>query len=412
MIPDVLRHLLALTLVSSAVSAVVLLIRRPVRRAFGASVSYRAWLLVPIAMAAMLLPAAPHPGSDVMQMDPMYALVDRSMNLPHDAHASINWPSWLFGAWATGAGIFCAYFAGLQRTYVKGLGQLSESRGTLRAASSAGCPALLGVLWPRVVLPDDFESRYTPQEQALVLAHESVHLQRRDTLWNALLVLLRCVFWFNPLIHVAARFVRVDQELACDAAVIERHPASKRTYADAMLKTELADAALPVGCHWRSSHPFKERLEMLKTNMPSRARRAVGGGLFAVVSVVVGYAAWAADPAPAQTPAEPSAQIERAPHTKGLLNLGPNAQVQTFANMVSNGPNGAQVLEGDVRIEVMPPPGKHHMVMIRKTPEGVQRTESAQEPRPFTVKAQKVTLTPMEDGGVTLQFDNGTIEQH
>ena len=60
------------------------------------------------------------------------------------------------------------------REALSGLGTLSEFQGTLRAQTAAGCPALIGVLRPKVVLPDDFETRYTAQEQSLILAHENV----------------------------------------------------------------------------------------------------------------------------------------------------------------------------------------------------------------------------------------------
>lgn len=414
---EVLHHLIAMTLVSSAVMIVVWLMRRPVRAAFGASSAYRAWLLVPISMIAMLLPSAPDVGYDLMidlRAGQVYALVERSLSTPLDARNAFDLPLWLIGAWAAGAAVSLVYFASLQRSFVKELGTLSESSetGALRAERSAGCPALLGVLRPRVVLPADFESRYSAREQALILAHETVHLERRDTLWNALLVLLRCVFWFNPLIHVAASFVRVDQELACDAAVIERHPASRRTYADAMLKTELADAALPVGCHWRSSHPFKERLEMLKIPLPGRGRRALGGGLFAIVAVAVGYAAWAAEPTPDQAPGALAAPTELRALGKGVLRLGPSGGMSIAASTVTQGENGAQILEGDVRIDITPPEGARHIVKVRRTPDGEQRVESDAQPRGMTVKAQKVVLTPTSDGGMTLEFENGTIQEH
>ena len=422
---DALRQLLLQTIVSSTIIALVLLIRRPVRHVFGGSVAYRLWLLVPVPLVAMLLPGAPSAGSDLIayvQMEPVYSLVDRSLSVTAHAHSPISWSRGLLAAWAVGATIFLAYFLGLQRAYVKGLGKLSDLRGVLRAESSAGCPALIGVLRPRVVLPRDFEARYTAQEQALVLAHEAVHLQRRDTLWNALVVLLRCAFWFNPLTHVAAHFMRVDQELACDATVIDRHPASRRTYADAMLKTELADAALPVGCHWHSAHPFKERLQMLNTRLPSRARRTVGGALFACSSVIVGFAAWAAEPASPGAPtitldansiAVDSTQPPHRMHMKqARLRIPATAMSVVSANSVQPQADGGQILEGNVQIEIAPSALPQKRVMVLKTPAGMQTTEQFHKPRPSTVKAERVIVRPTENGMVTLEFEDGRIEEH
>jgi len=424
MASEAFRQLLAVTLASSAVIALVMLVRRPVRHAFGAAVAYRLWWLVPIALVAMLLPGAPRASSELvfMQLDPVYSLVQRSLSVPLDTGTSINWYAWLLGAWGVGAALCLAWFLGLQRAYLRGLGELSEDNGTLRAESSAGCPALLGVRRPRIVLPNDFERRYTAQEQALVLAHETVHLERRDTLWNALVVLIRCAFWFNPLVHVAAGFMRADQELACDAAVIDRHPTSRRSYAEAMLKTELADAALPVGCHWHSSQAFKERLEMLKTPLPGPARRAIGGGLFAITSIAVAFAAWATEPATSSTTpqtADAPVAAPGAPHKamlrKGVLRFPPEGQIQVSSATATQGPNGEMILEGDVLIQVIAPPGPRHTVKMIKTPDGEVTTQNVVEDaatHTLTVRAQKVIVTTAADGSRTLEFEDGTVDSN
>jgi hypothetical protein len=106
-------------------------------------------------------------------------------------------------------------------------------------------------------LPEDFRERYTRGEQRLVLAHEIAHLRRGDIHAQATATALRCLLWFNPLVHYAAGLFRFDQELACDATVLERFPRGRGRYGSAMLKTQLAGFGLPVGCHWRSSHPSR-----------------------------------------------------------------------------------------------------------------------------------------------------------
>ena len=59
-----------------------------------------------------------------------------------------------------------------------------------------------------------------------------------------------------------ARELRLDQELACDAQVVAAHPAARRSYAEAMLKTQLAGRPLPLGCYWPApaAHPLVERI--------------------------------------------------------------------------------------------------------------------------------------------------------
>ena len=72
----------------------------------------------------------------------------------------------------------------------------------------------------------------------------------------------------------------------------------------AMLKTQLAGATLPLGCHWSGSRSLKARIAMLKQPLPPRRRRAIGLGAMLVLSLAAGFSAWSAQPA--RPPAESS----------------------------------------------------------------------------------------------------------
>jgi TonB family protein len=123
---------------------------------------------------------------------------------------------------------------------------------------------VIGALRPRIVLPADFERRFDAEQRELILAHERSHVRRRDVAARWAACALRCCYWFNPLAHVAASRLRLDQELAADADVLRMHPHARRRYAETLLEEQLAVPGLPVGCLWQSSHPLKERLLMIK----------------------------------------------------------------------------------------------------------------------------------------------------
>ena len=318
---NTLRDLFTLTIVSSSAIIIMLLLRRYLRQAFGPAVSYFAWLLVPAVIVAALLPntrASGLPFAFSMEVPKVSAL---GVAYGSNASPSIDGSAWLLGAWGVGSALFLLYLAGLQYTFLRRLGTLSHSRGMLRAASCEGCPALVGIFTPKIILPADFEARYTLEEQSLILAHESTHLRHRDALWNALVALIRSLFWFNPLVHLGASRFRVDQELACDAAVIRSYPNSRRAYADAMLKTQLADSSLPVGCHWHSAHPLKERIEMLKQSPASSLRRNLGRALVTLASVLGGCLAWAAEPTVIPTAASTSAVAQILQNPLGTIDV-------------------------------------------------------------------------------------------
>jgi hypothetical protein len=157
-------------------------------------------------------------------------------------------------------------------------------------------PLLAGLLRPRIVLPCDFKERYTPPEQAAVLAHERVHAARGDLWWNALAALLGCLFWFHPLAGPARRRYLEDQELACDGAVLGSGEHAPRIYGTALLKT-LTTASLPVGCAMQANSPIKERIMHLHhphhQTGTRRARLAVAVALagFTLAGAGLGWAA-------------------------------------------------------------------------------------------------------------------------
>jgi hypothetical protein len=164
----------------------------------------------------------------------------------------------------------------------------------------------------------------------VILRHEEIHLANGDVRVNAAIVLAACLFWFNPLVHLAAFLVRVDQELACDETVVARFPKARRTYAEALLKTQVASAPLPLGCYWpeRSHKRLKERLNMLTLKSPGRGRRIAGAALLAALGLGTSYVAWAAapQPAPQLTPDQIDEKIDtRLPLGPQLTNSHPGA---------------------------------------------------------------------------------------
>jgi hypothetical protein len=153
---------------------------------------------------------------------------------------------------------------------------------------------VMGFLRPRIVTPADFSTRFEANERELILAHEQIHLSRGDALVNAAVAMFRCICWFNPMIHAGARAMRIDQELSCDAAVLERRPKERRAYAETLLKSQLATRPLPLGCYWPSGrqHPLEIRIEMLGHSPASWSRRLVAAGAIAAVGAGGCLSAW------------------------------------------------------------------------------------------------------------------------
>lgn len=295
---DILATLVETTLAASMALLLVLMLRRPVRRWLGASAAYALWLCVPVAAVAVLLPARQGETQWAIAMPGVSLSPVQAGTAASASDGSLG--AWLLAVWLAGVLVAAARFWSQQRRFMRGLGALADrGDGLLVAQNRHGLPAVVGVLRPRIVVPADFDRRYSPEERALVLHHERTHIARGDLPANLLAVSLRCLHWFNPLLHYALRRYRLDQELACDEWVIARHPDARRVYGEAMLKTQLDGLPLPVGCHWPARHPLKERIAMLKRPSPSRKHWIATTILVSASLAATAYGAWAAQPAQA-----------------------------------------------------------------------------------------------------------------
>ncbi|MFT4257152.1 MAG: M56 family metallopeptidase [Pseudoxanthomonas sp.] len=294
MTAELLSALLETTLATSAAVLLVLCLRKPLMAKLGAGAAYASWALVPVAALAVLLPA---PSVQAVRMTALPAALRVQQATPLQLETQFPWQAWLLGAWLLGVVVTALLFWMQQRRFQHSLrGSMLRGDGLQQARGTQGLPAVVGVWRPRIVLPADFDSRYGADERELILCHERIHIARRDLQANALVAALRALHWFNPLLHIAAARFRRDQELACDARVIARHPQQRRSYADAMLKTQMTDSSLPLGCHWQDSRPLKERITMLKQHSAKTKHARIGLALVAGLALVTGYAAWAAQP--------------------------------------------------------------------------------------------------------------------
>jgi TonB family protein len=317
---DVLSGLILSTTACSVAIAVVLCVRKAMARRFGAGIAYVLWAHVPLASVAVLLPArsvvvviralpAPaHLATTAITVDDAAAL---TMPAPEPA---IDAPRWLCDVWMLGIVAAALLFLVQHGRFVRQLGRLEAAgEGVYRSKATHGCPALIGLWRPKIVVPSDFESRYDLAERELILAHERHHLARGDMVANLMATLLRSIFWFNPLVHIAARAFIADQELSCDAAVMTRFPIGRHYYANAMLKAQVDGTHAAWACPWGLSSLLHDRIERLASPSIARSRRWLGNAVAVAMIASGSIVAWASQPTQTQTRYETTAADEAQP---------------------------------------------------------------------------------------------------
>lgn len=305
----------------SLLIVLVLIIRRPFARIFGARAAYALWLLpfIRLIMPEVTIPRIfpqniPVPQTslpaEIAITPEMISVIEAEPSLMIQAQPYIL-PVFL-ALWAIGAAVFFLYHWLGQGAFMDRLTSASEPAARLsgeavsaaqviglkrapkiRISDENAGPLVIGFFRPVVILPDNFITAFSAQQRHYALMHEFMHIKRGD-IWAALAWLgFRAVNWPNPLVHYAARAFRSDQEAACDASVLAVTGDTQEVtaaYAETLIHAAKAATQTAIKTSGRASpqsgalaltihHPLKERLMILgsrrKTNWRTRTAAAV-----------------------------------------------------------------------------------------------------------------------------------------
>ncbi len=81
-------------------------------------------------------------------------------------------------------------------------------------------PAVMGIMWPVILLPVSMVSGLSMDALRAILAHEMAHIRRWDYLVNLAQMLIEALLFFNPLVWWINRQIRLEREACCDALAI------------------------------------------------------------------------------------------------------------------------------------------------------------------------------------------------
>lgn len=150
--------------------------------------------------------------------------------------------------------------------------------------SALPSPCLFGVLRPAVYLNE--KALQSPDALRFVLAHEQTHARHLDPLWSLLRGVCLTVYWFDPLVWLAAVLSREDGELACDEGTLRALGADERAAYGKALLSLVPVCAKPqnplLGATTMTSgkRSLKERITRIAEN-----RQAKAAAVFAVVAL-------------------------------------------------------------------------------------------------------------------------------
>lgn len=185
---------------------------------------------------------------DTTQGDNAAAPLQNYTSKPDTPRTDINWADIAVFVWLSGIAVSLACMTYLRirfnRLVKRGrvetpgyvLDMLEECKEdlhisaniTLSVQNSIISPGLTLSLHPKLLLPSGMLRQMDISRIEFGIRHELTHFKRRDHLVRFLIIILRCVYWFNPVVWLAFGRINADMEAACDAQVTADYSREQR----------------------------------------------------------------------------------------------------------------------------------------------------------------------------------------
>ena len=305
--------MIEMLLSSSALILAMVFLRALLHRHIPARLQYALWLLV---LIRLLVPGALYIGpvsvsgaaSPVMERLERMEETRLSANetptgaelpaapaaeAPAEAHSALTPGRIARWVWAAGASVLAVWFLAANLRLALGLRRErrpypGRHHPPVYVADSIPSPCLFGLIRPRIYLTE--RAAEDPIRAEQVIAHEQTHFRHGDTVWALLRGVCLVIWWFDPLVWLAAGLSRRDGELACDEGTIRRLGESARfEYGRTLLHMARVRAPLSELLSGASSmitgkSALRERVERI-------ARRRKPSGALAALALILAVAA-------------------------------------------------------------------------------------------------------------------------
>ncbi|MBT9775303.1 peptidase M56 [Clostridium sp. MCC353] len=119
--------------------------------------------------------------------------------------------------WLAGAAGFAAYHLISYLCLRRKLKDAVKLKRRIFASEKISSPFAMGIFNPRIYLPYGLSKA----EEKCIVAHEWVHIRRRDGLVKMLGMLVLTIHWFNPMAWIGISLMCKDMEMACDETALK-----------------------------------------------------------------------------------------------------------------------------------------------------------------------------------------------
>lgn len=110
----------------------------------------------------------------------------------------------------------------------------SNEKISIWLSSQCQSPMVIGIISPKIVIPNALFSKLNEQQLQHVVLHEQAHIDRRDLITTVIQELISITFWWSPILRPLNRQIYLARELACDIRAANKS-ADSLTYAQTLL---------------------------------------------------------------------------------------------------------------------------------------------------------------------------------
>ena len=323
MIENIFRAIFITSIVGSALTVALALLKPLTKRVFGYTWHYYIWLAVLLVMIMPVRFSMPQRNSEPVNEAAVQSV--QSVNSSDDYRADaqqqtetnivtgntaertaeiikpvVNSDRNIIGyIWFFGAALFIiidlvSYLRLIvmvrKNTSVISCAEVSEIYGaalTVRKGKGLSSPFIMGVFKPVLVLP---ETELSSEQLDNILRHEMTHFRRRDILYKWFAVLVSCIHWFNPFVYYVLHQINTECEISCDLSVVKDMSSEEKiSYVNtiiALLSSERSKR-IPLTTQMASGKAaLKRRFTMIKNLKATGKAASVTSAITAAVMLV------------------------------------------------------------------------------------------------------------------------------
>jgi len=150
----------------------------------------------------------------------------------------ILWPFYIYFLYVVG---LCIMLSRIAFSYLSAKKQLRSSNSIIIQSQQVflnkniQTPLSFGFPKAKIYLPQDPETKWTPREIQMILAHENVHIAQNDSLWKLLSLVVKALLFFTPWASRFHRRFELEMEIFCDLKTCKKTGVDIKEYGNFLL---------------------------------------------------------------------------------------------------------------------------------------------------------------------------------